>query len=36
MPITVKVVNQDEYDAWLVRAREQFAGIPRPFAVASN
>jgi len=36
MPITVKVVSQDEYDAWLVRAREQFAGIPRPFAVASN
>ncbi|WP_116131047.1 cytochrome c oxidase subunit II [Tropicimonas sp. IMCC34043] len=35
MPITVKVVSQEAYDAWLGRAKEQFAGTPRPFTVAS-
>ncbi|WP_425354950.1 cytochrome c oxidase subunit II [Oceaniglobus trochenteri] len=29
MPITVKVVSQEEYDAWLERATEEFAGTPR-------
>jgi cytochrome c oxidase subunit 2 len=39
MPITVKVVSQEAYDAWLTEAREEFAGIPRPaqtVQVASN
>lgn len=29
MPITVKVVSQEAYDAWLDRAIEQYAGTPR-------
>lgn len=29
MPITVKVVSQEAYDAWLERAVEQYAGKPR-------
>ncbi|MEO0358237.1 MAG: cytochrome c oxidase subunit II, partial [Pseudomonadota bacterium] len=28
MPITVKVVSQDVYDAWLAGAIDQYAGIP--------
>jgi cytochrome c oxidase subunit II len=28
MPITVKVVSPEDYDAWLTEAREEFAGIP--------
>lgn len=35
MPITVKVVTQAEYDAWLSRAREEFAGLPQTIVVAS-
>lgn len=34
MPITVKVVSQDAYDAWLSGAIEEFAGLPQPFKVA--
>ena len=36
MPITVKVVSQEAYDAWLIEAKEEFAGAPAPFTVASN
>ena len=36
MPITVKVVSQEEYEAWLDGAIEQYAGIPRDVQVASN
>ncbi len=36
MPITVKVVTQTEYEAWLDRAKEEFAGIPQAITVASN
>ena len=36
MPITVKVVSQDAYDAWLGRAIEEFAGVPQSVTVASN
>ncbi|KIC16023.1 MULTISPECIES: cytochrome c oxidase subunit II [unclassified Leisingera] len=36
MPITVKVVTQAEYDAWLEGAKEEFAGIPQAYQVASN
>ncbi|OIQ27429.1 MAG: cytochrome c oxidase subunit II [Alphaproteobacteria bacterium MedPE-SWcel] len=36
MPITVKVVSQEAYDAWLNGAIEEYAGTPRPFKVASN
>ena len=35
MPITVKVVSEAEYAAWLGRARELFAGVPAPLTVAS-
>lgn len=35
MPITVKVVSQEEYDAWLSAAREEYALAPASFAVAS-
>lgn len=35
MPITVKVVSQEEYDAWLIEAREEYAGAPASFDVAS-
>lgn len=35
MPITVKVVSQSEYDTWLVRAKEQFAGLPAPVKLAA-
>jgi len=28
MPITVKAVSQEEYEKWLVEAKEEFAGIP--------
>jgi len=34
MPITVKVVSQDAYDAWLTGAIEEFAGLPQTFKVA--
>ncbi|UWQ52908.1 cytochrome c oxidase subunit II [Leisingera caerulea] len=36
MPITVKVVTQEEYDAWLEGAKEEYAGIPQAYQVASN
>ena len=38
MPITVKAVTQEQYDAWLIGAKEEFAGIVAPSAVqvASN
>ena len=35
MPITVKVVSQRVYDAWLIRATEEFAGLPTSIKVAS-
>ena len=28
MPITVKVVSQEVYDAWLARAKDEFASLP--------
>lgn len=34
MPITVKVVSQDKYDAWLNGAIEEYAGTPRAVKVA--
>ena len=34
MPITVKVVSQEAYDAWLAGAIEQYAGKPRSVTVA--
>ena len=36
MPITVKVVSQDQYDAWLSGAIEELAGVPQSVQVASN
>jgi len=36
MPITVKVVSQEAYDAWLDGAIEEYAGTPRSRTVASN
>ncbi len=30
MPITVKVVSQEEYDAWVVKAKVEFASDPAP------
>ncbi|MDG1470144.1 MAG: cytochrome c oxidase subunit II [Ascidiaceihabitans sp.] len=36
MPITVKVVSQEVYDAWLASAIEEYAGIALPTRVASN
>ncbi|APG48107.1 cytochrome c oxidase subunit II [Phaeobacter porticola] len=36
MPITVKVVSQEAYDAWLEGAIEEYAGLPQPYQVASN
>ncbi len=35
MPITVKVVSQEVYDAWLDSAIEEYAGKPRAIDVAS-
>lgn len=35
MPITVKVVSQEVYDAWLEGAIEEYAGTPLPVRVAS-
>jgi len=34
MPITVKVVSQEVYDAWLTGAIEEYAGTPRNLDVA--
>ncbi len=36
MPITVKVVSQEAYDAWLKAAIDEFAGLPQSYQVASN
>ncbi|MEX0280848.1 MAG: cytochrome c oxidase subunit II [Arenibacterium sp.] len=36
MPITVKVVSQEAYDAWLEGAIEEFAGKPLDFQVATK
>jgi len=35
MPITVKVVSQEVYDAWLVGAIDEYAGTPLDFQVAT-
>lgn len=34
MPITVKVVSEEAYEAWLQGALEEFAGVPQSFDVA--
>ena len=36
MPITVKVVSQEAYEAWLDGAIEQYAGKPREFDLAAT
>jgi cytochrome c oxidase subunit 2 len=36
MPITVKAVTQAEYEAWLDRAIEEYAGTPRAIEVAAS
>ncbi|WP_299153137.1 cytochrome c oxidase subunit II [uncultured Tateyamaria sp.] len=36
MPITVKVVSEEAYAAWLAEAKAEFAGVPQSFNVASN
>ena len=36
MPITVKVVSQEAYEAWLQGAIDEYAGTPMPVKVASN
>ena len=35
MPITVKVVSEEAYEAWLEGAREEYAGVESPVRVAS-
>ena len=36
MPITVKVVSEEAYEEWLTGAKEEYAGVPRSYQVASN
>ena len=36
MPITVKVVSQEQYDAWLSSTIDELAGVPQSVQVASN
>jgi len=36
MPITVKVVSQEQYDAWLSSTIQELAGVPQSVQVASN
>ena len=36
MPITVKVVSQEQYDAWLSSTIEELAGVPQTVQIASN
>jgi len=36
MPIVVKVVSQEVYDAWLAKTKAADAGGVQPVAVASN
>ncbi|MFN3146901.1 MAG: cytochrome c oxidase subunit II [Paracoccaceae bacterium] len=35
MPITVKAVTQAEYDAWLERAKQEYAGTPAALTLAA-
>ncbi|WP_158968833.1 cytochrome c oxidase subunit II [Chachezhania sediminis] len=35
MPITVKVVSEEEYAKWLASAKEEYAGIPASYDVAA-
>ena len=34
MPITVQVVSQEAYDAWLAEAKEEYASLPQTYQVA--
>ncbi|MDW3222573.1 MAG: cytochrome c oxidase subunit II [Paracoccaceae bacterium] len=36
MPITVKVVSEEAYAAWLAEAKEEYAGIPQTRVIASK
>lgn len=36
MPITVKVVSEEAYAAWLAEAKEEYAGIPQTRVLASR
>ncbi|PRX38297.1 cytochrome c oxidase subunit 2 [Meinhardsimonia xiamenensis] len=36
MPIVVKAVTEAEYEAWLAKAKEEFAALPPAYKVASN
>jgi len=36
MPITIKVVSEEAYEAWLEEAKAEYASLPTPFQVASN
>jgi|GEM_PF-80613 len=36
MPITVKVVSEEEYEAWLDRSIEEYGGTPRETAMAEQ
>ncbi|MEM7522114.1 MAG: cytochrome c oxidase subunit II, partial [Pseudomonadota bacterium] len=36
MPITVKVVSEEAYLAWLDGAIEEYAGVPRDVTVAAK
>lgn len=36
MPITVKVVSEEAYAAWLAEAKEEYAGIPQTRMIASK
>ena len=36
MPITVRVVSEEDFAAWLVDAKKQFAGAPEPTKVAAT
>ncbi|MCF6273392.1 MAG: cytochrome c oxidase subunit II [Rhodobacteraceae bacterium] len=36
MPIVIKVVSQETYDAWMAGAIEKYAGVPVSVQVASN
>ncbi len=35
MPITVKAVTQEQYEEWVARAYEEYAGQPLPYSVAA-
>ena len=36
MPITVRVVSEEDFAAWLVDAKKEFAGAPEPTKVAAT